>query len=481
MGLITGTIQKMRSGAQTETVFLSSAPRVLLFPLTLILQLVASGLGAAGYVLGSPPSLMVSGTLLWLVWFAGLFCIGYSPADRVVAKMSRVLRTAAIAVFALLLVTGIAELSFLVFGWADRIEGSSKLVDAFHHTFAYNDATALSDQATRNFLNGENPYDHANIITALQVIGATSDKVTPKREGSFADVFPYPTPAQLDTIWQRAQADTAHPPPELETRMNYPAGSFELPAPFFKMGIKDLRWTYLIYILLAIPVAIWLAPPKLRWALAGALVISLTFWNSIGSGETGSLAFPFMLLGWVLARRHPWYSALFMGVAVAVKQTAWFLVPFYLILLFQTVGFKKTLLACVTVTGVFVAANMPFMARDPAVWISSMGAPMSEDFFPLGGGIVTFVTSGLVPVRSPAMFTLLQGTVFGAGLAWYFANCRKCPHVGPVLAFFPLFFAWRSLWSYFFYIDVIVLAAVMIDEYGPRLAASKQLLKSAAG
>jgi hypothetical protein len=30
----------------------------------------------------------------------------------------------------------------------------------------------------------------------------------------------------------------------------------------------------------------------------------------------------------------------------------------------------------------------------------------------------------------------------------------------------PLFFGWRSLWSYFFYIDIIVLAAIIIDEYG---------------
>jgi hypothetical protein len=30
----------------------------------------------------------------------------------------------------------------------------------------------------------------------------------------------------------------------------------------------------------------------------------------------------------------------------------------------------------------------------------------------------------------------------------------------------PLFFAWRSLWGYFFYIDVIILASIMINEYG---------------
>jgi hypothetical protein len=83
------------------------------------------------------------------------------------------------------------------------------------------------------------------------------------------------------------------------------------------------------------------------------------------------------------------------------------------------------------------------------------------------------VTSGLISVRSPAVFTALEATVFAAGLAWYFRNCRRYPHTGPVLAFLPLFFAWRSLWSYFFYIDIIVLAAVVVDEYGStRVAAT---------
>ena len=93
---------------------------------------------------------------------------------------------------------------------------------------------------------------------------------------------------------------------------------------------------------------------------------------------------------------------------------------------------------------------------------------MSEDFFPLGAGVITLVTSGLIQIQSSAVFTLMEGAVLGVGLAWYYVNCRRFPHTGPILAFLPLFFAWRSLWSYFFYIDVIVLAAIVIDEYGRK-------------
>jgi hypothetical protein len=79
------------------------------------------------------------------------------------------------------------------------------------------------------------------------------------------------------------------------------------------------------------------------------------------------------------------------------------------------------------------------------------------------------VTSGLVQIQSPAVFTLMEGIVLGIGLTWYFLNCQRYPHTGPVLTYLPLFFAWRSLWSYFFYVDIIVLAAVIIDEYSDRL------------
>jgi uncharacterized membrane protein len=143
------------------------------------------------------------------------------------------------------------------------------------------------------------------------------------------------------------------------------------------------------------------------------------------------------------------------------------------VLMLHTMGWKRTWIVTGIMAAIFGASNLPFIIRDPILWINSMGAPMSEDFFPLGVGLVTLITSGLINIQSTAVFTLMEGAVLGMGLTWYFINCRKYPHTGPVLAFFPLFFAWRSLWSYFFYIDIIVLAAIIIDEYGQISIARK--------
>ncbi len=185
-----------------------------------------------------------------------------------------------------------------------------------------------------------------------------------------------------------------------------------------------------------------------------------------------------MLLGWVLARKHPLPSAILMGIAVSIKQTAWFLAPFYLIWMLKSMGWKRSLLAASTMSGVFAAANLPFMIQNPGLWISSVGAPMSENFFPLGVGVISIVTSGLVTILNPTPFTIMEILVFAAGAVWYFFNCRRYPHAGPVLAFLPLFFAWRSLWSYFFYIDIIVLAAILIDEYNGNQVYNSRLAQT---
>jgi hypothetical protein len=461
------TIKEAGSGKFiNRTAYLVDSPRLLLYPLIIIVQLAASAAGGAGFVSGNPPSLLLTGTFLWLVWFSGLFALALSPTDRLLSGLAGRLRKIALISFSMLAIMVIVEGVF-VFARFSGVNFTG-LFHELNQSFVYNDATALCHQATENFLHGENPYANGNVVKAIEEYGGASERITPRREGMFASVFPYPTEVQLNAAWQKALASPTLTTPEIETRMNYPAGAFELPALFLWLGINDIRWVYLIFVLLALAGAIWLAPNQFRWPLAAVMLVGLAFWNSIAGGETGSLAFPFMLLGWVLFRKNFWASAVFMGIAMSAKQTAFFLVPFYLVLMFRTFGIKKTVLVAGTMACIFLASNLPFIVRDPGLWINSMGAPMSEDFFPVGAGVITLVTSGLIQIKSSAVFTLMEGFALGVGLTWYIINCRKYPHTGPILAFFPLFFAWRSLWSYFFYIDIIVVAAVIVDEYGNR-------------
>jgi hypothetical protein len=101
-------------------------------------------------------------------------------------------------------------------------------------------------------------------------------------------------------------------------------------------------------------------------------------------------------------------------------------------------------------------------------------APVLDDLFPLGVGIITLVTGGVLIIESPLLFTILELLIGITAIIWFYYNCRRYPNAGPLLAVLPLFFAWRSLWPYFFYFDIIILTAVLLDDYSTK--SSKRLV-----
>ena len=125
------------------------------------------------------------------------------------------------------------------------------------------------------------------------------------------------------------------------------------------------------------------------------------------------------------------------------------------------------------VGGIFVIFNVAFIVQNPGLWLSSVLAPVTDKFFPMGVGPVSLVVSGYIGTRSEMVFALMEIIAFIAALAWYWRHCRRYPHTGIILAVVPLFFAWRSSWWYFFYFDIMLLAIVIIEDYAKRPPAEK--------
>jgi hypothetical protein len=373
-----------------------------------------------------------------------------------------------------LLLVGLFEAgAFFTTGLTDNAENTSgnnhqELLGALEDTFNYNDATALCHQAVDNTRAGLNPYAVANIVLASLRFDLLLDRTTPLRVGRFADDFPYPAAAKLDEVWEEALGDPQNIPIEIESRLAYPAGCFLLPLPFLILGVSDLRLVYLLLLLPALALVVWQAKGSLRWWLAGGILASLEIWNSLAGGETGILVVPFLLLAWVFVRRNLWVAALCLGLAIATKQTAWFFVPFFLILVLRTEGLKKAGLVAGVVGVVFLALNAPYIIMDARLWASSVLAPMGGQIFPLGVGLVALITGGYWHMDSPLLFSIVELVVGLGCVVWYYFNCKRAPYTALVLAVLPLFFAWRSLWWYFFYIDMILIAAIIINEYGAQ-------------
>lgn len=448
-----------------------ATPRIYLFFAAIFIKLVASALSAIGFVLKSA-WYQISGAAVWLLFLVLLLVIAIPSADTRLKAQQHLLRTAAMTVIIVFCVVGVLLLAVATTIGLETIgsdqpeENLSRLMVAMDDTFGYNDATALTHQGANIILNRENPYAETNIVIAMIEFDGAPDKLTPLREGRFADVFPYPSAAQMEELWQNAVKNPFQVPPELESKFNYPAMCFLLPAPFIWLGISDLRFIYLILLVPALAYVIFLTPGKYRVFFIIALVASLEIWNSMAAGETGLLIFPFILLAWILYKRNLWMSALFMAIAVSTKQITWFLLPFYLILILKTAGWRQLMAATAVIGGVFIAANAWFIAGDPRLWLTSILAPVIDDMFPLGVGFISLVSGGVLDVRSPTLFSLVEFGILVASLVWYFFNCRRYPNTAPVLSLLPLFFAWRSLWGYFFYIDIILLAAILINECG---------------
>ncbi|UCE98312.1 MAG: hypothetical protein JSV74_03030 [Dehalococcoidia bacterium] len=336
------------------------------------------------------------------------------------------------------------------------------------NVFTYNDSAALCHQAVQNTLDGYNPYEKSNIAKAIVEFNVPVDNITPLRQGEFAEAFPYPEKEKLDEIWQEAINSSGDIPEELESKLNYPAGGIVMSIPFFLIGLDDVRIIGFLYFLPALFYAILKTPKHLRFILAAAILVSLEFWSSWINGGAGVFVFPFMLLAWILWKKQTNLSALFMGLAISMKQIAWFFLIFYLILIMKTMGIRKLFVVTFILAFAFLAINIPFIIDEPELWVNSIFAPVLDNLFPLGVGIISFISTGFIDIQSPVIFTIMEIIVLLIAAIWYFYNCRRYPYTGLVLALIPLFFAWRSLPAYFLYIDIIILTVIIINEYASK-------------
>ncbi len=419
--------------------------------------------------------LLIIGIIIWLTWFTAVTLIALPKTDQFLQKQLRWLKRVTVVIFFALLIFGLVETAFL-FTYSSGALSNDKLdrimpglETKIDNVFIYNDSAALCHQAVENTIDGHNPYAESNIAEAIIKFNVPVDNITPLRQGRFAEAFPYPERDELEEVWQEAVNSTNNVPEEFESKLNYPAGSIVLSAPFFLVGLDDIRIIGLLYIL---PVLFYVAfqPPRhLRIILAAAILVSLELWSSWINGGAGVFVLPFMLLAWILWRKHLLLSALFMGLAISMKQLAWFFLIFYIILILRTMGLRKLLWVMVIIAGVFLAINLPFIINDPKLWINSIFAPMTDNLFPFGVGIVSFVTAGFIEIQSSLIFTTMEIAIAVCAIIWYLYYCPRYPYTGLVLAIIPLFFAWRSLPAYFLYVDIIVLAAIIINEYSSKV------------
>jgi hypothetical protein len=329
-----------------------------------------------------------------------------------------------------------------------------------------NDGTTLDHFAAQELLKGHNPYVTTDIVAAIHEFQQDPVRTTPLVRGVFATLPPgqYPSHTLIRDVFARQPVGQPDKIVEFETHVSYPALSFLPLIPFVWAGFPSVVPYYGLCLLLLIVALVVAAPPEARpWiallALADAPLLDATV--------AGSLDVQWILLMFVAWRwsGRPILSTLALGLAIASKQLAWFFVPYYAIYLWQRLGPRSTLARLGGAAVVFLAINAPFILNAPRAWLDGVLAPQVEPMFPSGTGLTRLSLGGIFPLLPQGVYAALEIGALLASLVWYWRKGKESPEMAFVLAVAPLFFAWRSLTTYFYYIALPAVTLFLARRY----------------
>ncbi len=311
-----------------------------------------------------------------------------------------------------------------------------------------NDGTSLDTNAAILLLQGRNPYTDSSMPDLMRRFDTAvqANWTTPLRQGQFAGRLDYPSTADVQSVLNTSLK--ASDVPEFEARVSYPALSFLTLLPFAITGNYNV-FPFYLFCYIALVFLAWLfVRPELRpWLLLLSLA-NVPMLGSVMGGNLDILCALLVVLAWWL-RDHRWGSVLFFGLALATKQTAWFLAPFFLIMVWRHYDLKEALRRSAIAAALALLINLPFILWNPSAWFAGVMAPIADPMFPLGVGIVNLSTKHLIPYLPHTFYSLLEWLAMVTALVAYWFVSRKRPEAALLLAAIPLFFAWRSLPSYF--------------------------------
>jgi uncharacterized membrane protein len=307
------------------------------------------------------------------------------------------------------------------------------------------------------------------VLTAFALVGLTCLSVVPYHADAVAAVHRM---AELFLSGQDPYAVFDLPEalarfrmiPELATHVegggvlhayNYPALSFLVVAPFVALGLGDIRWVYLGEIIVLAIVA--LSRLRMAWrpmALATIVGNAIVLRQPILAGIDPTWAL--LVVGAWLALGSALLSPVLLGLAFAARQTAWFIAPFYIALVWQRSGRREAVRRAVIAAVVALAVNLPFLVGAPQRFIEGVTAPILGPLEADGVGLVRFGLSGTLPLLPRVVYGALALVVFVVLIAAFVRWRRAVVSAPLVWPFVPLYFAWRSLQNYFVLLTLFV-------------------------
>jgi hypothetical protein len=323
------------------------------------------------------------------------------------------------------------------------------------------DEIAFDQYAAQLLVHGSNPYVHS-MAPAFAVFHVSPNEYTFRLDG------------------------------QPVTTLSYPALSFLLYAPLIALGwssqaavaVNVLAWS------LAIVIGFALLPRRIRplALVVGSLSVYIGF--AVG-GVTDALFVPFLLGAvWSWDRfpersaRSSWVSPVLLGLAMAVKQTPWLLLPFLVAGIWLETRRSRSGLPGFVTAGrylaislvAFAVPNLAFIVLSPHAWASGVLTPLIGHAVPAGQGVVGLSLFLGIGGGSLTAFAVALMVVYVALFALFVTTypwLKRCVVLLPAIV---LFFSARSFGSYL----VTLLPVATVAAFTTRSSGGAEVVTTAA-
>lgn len=317
-------------------------------------------------------------------------------------------------------------------------------------------------------LHGKNPYGGEWLTAEVRYFGDRA--YTPIARGAFANPRQYPSRERMDAVVGAYLADPRTSPPELDpaTTHSYPAGAFLTALPAVWAGLPSIAISQIALLVALIALLVSLTPTWwARIVMALLLLATADGARQVTGADFEVWPLAFLIAAWLLGAR-PRLSAIALGVACAIKQTAWIAAPFYLVWVWREHGRQEAIRRAVIAVATFLAINLPWIVASPGAWLGSMALPISLPLLPDGSGVIGLSLTGVLPLLPSWVYSLLEVATLAVALVWYWRRQASYPYAGLALALVPLLAAWRSSERYFELLPIAAVALVVLSLRAAR-------------
>jgi uncharacterized membrane protein len=281
------------------------------------------------------------------------------------------------------------------------------------------------------------------------------------------------------------------------TALSYPALAFEAYLPLLAAGVTTQAAVWVDVFAWALGAVVLYAVLPRNVAPLAAVVVSMDVYIGYAAGGvTDSLFVPLLIgaaAGWdrFASTRGPaaWRGPACLGLAMAVKQTPWLILPFavagIVIESRQGNGTRQAARDGLRYTGIALAAfavpNLPYAVGAPGAWLRGVMTPVVEHTVPAGQGLISVSLSLMAGGGSLLAYNVAAVVVFAALLACFVTTYPALKPAAFLLPSVALFFADRSFGSYLVMLIPAALAAAATTSHPRGIGAARGWRLVAAG